>query len=148
MSYPRCYFVERGIFLSSSLWQPNKEQHNKKSEKQHKLIENVLYDIHVISFSVNSSTKYYSIDREGFLINVANVVYFLYLNIIPLWSTLLRLRYSVKNVFTNYLYYYKNRGCMSVCVCVMFMQATFPLMDQLHILHNHRSWPWGWPMAI
>ena len=29
---------------------------------------------------------------------------------------------------------------MFVCLCVMFMQATFPLMDQLHILHNHRSW--------
>ena len=39
----------------------------------------------------------------------------------------------------NYLYYYKNRGCVYVCMCVMFMQATFPLMDQLHILHNHRS---------
>ena len=50
----------------------------------------------------------------------------------------------------NNLYYYKNQGCVCVfvCLCVMFMQATFPLMDQLHILHNHRSWPWGWPMAI
>ena len=43
----------------------------------------------------------------------------------------------------GHLYYYKNQGCtfcmyvcMYVCVCVMFMQATFPFMDQLHILHN------------
>ena len=48
----------------------------------------------------------------------------------------------------THLYYYKNLGCVYVCMCVMFMQATFPLMDQLHILHNHRSWPWRWPMAI
>ena len=27
--------------------------------------------------------------------------------------------------FHHNLYYYKNRGCVYVCMCVMFMQATF-----------------------
>ena len=40
-------------------------------------------------------------------------------------------------------YIYTTIKTKDVCLCVMFMQATFPLMDQLHILHNHRSWPWG-----
>ena len=38
--------------------------------------------------------------------------------------------------------------CMYVYMNVMVMQTTLPLMDQLHILHNHVFSYWRWPMGI
>ena len=43
---------------------------------------------------------------------------------------------------------YQNGTYMRVCMYMMVMQTTLPLIDQLHILHKHRPWLSEWLMSI